>query len=181
MKNILKTLSVFSLLFCFSLNAFSATATWVAGFGEWLQNASFWDIGFPSAGDDIVISNPNLEQRLVVTGINPNINSLTIGANNIGIDPDEFHIANGQNVTVSSSGINNNGLITINSSGNPTSLLLSGSATIDGTGTIMMTNSGSNVIRNTGGNDILTLGANVTIQGAGSLAVSYTHLRAHET
>ena len=169
MTNFLKKLGLFSLLFCYSLSASSATATWVAGFGEWLQSASFWDIGFPSAGDDIVINDPSLQQRLVVTGLNPNINSLTIGTNNLGIDPDEFHIVNARTVTVSNAGINNDGIISLNAGANATSLLLSGSATISGSGSIVMNNSSNNIIRNSGGNDTLTLASGATIRGAGTL------------
>ena len=46
--------------------AMSANATWQTGVGNWLENVLFWSGGFPAAGDDIFISDPNLEQRLVV-------------------------------------------------------------------------------------------------------------------
>lgn len=164
-------ISVF--LVCITNSSFAATATWVAGFGEWLQNASFWSGGFPNPGDDIVINDPNLEQRLVVTGISPSINSLTIGANNLGVDDDEFHIANARTVTVTGGVIDNNGIISLNAVGNSTLLLIGNNGTIGGFGTVTMSDSPNNTIRNTSSNGILTLGSNATLSGAGTLIANF--------
>jgi len=170
MKNNRSAITVLILLFVIHTNSHAASQTWLGGDDNWLGNVLFWSSGiFPAAGDDIFINtNPNVRERLVVTGISPTINSLTIFANNIGILPNELHIASGHNVTVSGAGIVNHGIISLNA-GNSTQLILQDNAAISGTGTITLSDSLNNVVRNAGGDGIFSLGTSATIQGAGRL------------
>ena len=158
----------------FSPLSHSATATWVAGVGNWTGSNLFWSPGvLPLAGDDIVINNPALFQQLTVFNNSPSINSLFIGTNNNPIAPDEFHIANGRSVTIATGGLTNNGIVSLNAIGATTSLLFQGSQTITGTGTINLSNSVNNQLRSSGIDDTLTIGSNITVKGAGTLVANF--------
>jgi hypothetical protein len=65
--------------------------------------------------------------------------------------------------------ITNNGTILVNSVGGSTALLIDGSVTVNGTGSITMSNQSSNSIDGQTGTPILTNGAGHTIQGAGQI------------
>jgi fibronectin-binding autotransporter adhesin len=92
------------------------------------------------------------------------LNGVTIGSGST------FTAVNGS-VTTLEGTITNNGTILQNSTGSFTDIRISGAVTLDGTGSLTMSNSFANHIYATG-SDSLTNGVNHTIQGAGQLGIN---------
>ncbi len=65
--------------------------------------------------------------------------------------------------------ITNNGNINLASVGNGTHLVLQGNVTLNGTGTLTMSNNGQNGIEGAAAGDILTVGSGQTISGSGDI------------
>ena len=82
----------------------------------------------------------------------------------LGLSTDSLTISNGLNLNVNGSTISNAGTITENSGNNATELVIAGSTTLTGTGTLTMSNNTANFILGGG-----TFTNQQTIQGAGNV------------
>jgi hypothetical protein len=91
----------------------------------------------------------------------PTLTSVTISSGST------LDIPNNDGLNFGAGTITNNGTINLQSSGNMTELVIAGSTTLSGTGTVMMSSSADNIF--TGGG---TLTNNETIQGAGTVGNS---------
>src|SRR5580692_11039274 len=139
----------------------ATTDTWTGGGGgsniKW-SDASNWNSGAITSGENILI---NLTTAATDVDTNFTIGTLTLS--HVG---DSATILNGVVLTVGGN-ISNAGTITLGSSGNVTELVLGANATLNGGGTVVMSNNASNYIFGAAATDTLT--NQETISGAGHI------------
>ena len=160
----------------------NTTATWngasgLGGSGNWTDAAS-WSTGFvPENGStikvDVAIDGGKAAASTVsiLTGGSFQIDNLTIDSN------DALNLNNGSFLTLAADGVaatvTNNGQMNLTSTASLTDLIIAGSTSISGTGTLQLSNNVNNRIYATG-NQTLTIGSGQTIQGSGQIGVNQT-------
>ena len=143
---------------------------WLGGTGNWNDNN--WDKLKLPGSDDIVKIDGGLSVASVVTVTTAeNVGDLFISTG------DTLNIANAGKLTFFATAgvgtIENNGLFTLNSSGNSTDISLkNGTFTFSGTGTLTLSNNTSNRILGNSSTDELINASGHTIQGAGQIGVN---------
>ena len=139
----------------------ATTDTWTGGGGsgniKW-SDAGNWNSGAITSGENILI---NL--TTAATDVDTNF---TIGTLTLSHAGDSATILNGVQLAVGGN-ISNAGTITLGSSGNVTELLLDANATLNGGGTVVMSNNANNYIFGAASTDTLT--NQETISGAGHI------------
>ena len=141
-------------LFLSPLPAFAQCATsWQGGgAGNW-SLASNWTAGVPSNNNTCI----STASTAVTLNVNGTAADLTLG-----LSTDTLNINNGLSLTLSGATISNAGNINMNATGSTTELVITGSTTLSGGGTLTMSNSAKNMILGGG-----TFTNQETIQGAG--------------
>jgi hypothetical protein len=141
-------------LFACPLSAFAQCATnWQGGSaGNW-SVAGNWSAGIPN-NDNTCISTASSAVTLDINGTTANLT--------LGLATDTLNIGNGLDLTVSGATISNAGKINMNSTGGTTELVIAGSTTLSGSGTLNMSKNADNMILGGG-----TFTNQETIQGAG--------------
>ena len=145
----------------------AASTTWIApAAGNW-DNAASWSNGTPTAGNSAFIDNGAAGVSTVT------ISSVLRSVGTLGVSAGDFLILsnfaglqiNGNGAT---SGLANDGRILFAAAGNPTGLLFvqSGTGTISGSGTIIMSGAGGGIV---GANTARVVNAGNTIRGIGSI------------
>ena len=148
---------------------FSAISTdnWLGGTGNW-NTATSWSLGaLPSATTNASIGNSS-PAAVVQLNISGTADNLTIGS------ASTLNFANGGVLAIAGTSITNSnstgsGGIVLNSTGSATELIVgSFGVTLNGGGTVTLSNSASNYIFGAAGTDVLT-NADNTIQGSGKI------------
>jgi hypothetical protein len=141
-------------LFLCPLSAFAQCATsWQGGGAGVWSAAANWSAGVPS-NNNTCISTASSAVTLDINGTTANLT--------LSLATDTLNIGNGLDLTVSGATISNAGKINMNSSGGATELVIAGSTTLSGGGTLTMSNNAKNMILGGG-----TFTNQETIQGAG--------------
>jgi hypothetical protein len=143
------------------------TDNWLGGTGTWNVTGN-WSGGVPNNGTpvgttyDVFIDHGRAGASVVTLNINVGINNLTIDSD------DSLAIGNGFSLTINGSSIANAGKLSLNSTGNITSLAIGApSVTLSGGGTVTLSNNANNFIFGATTADTLT--NQETIQGAGHI------------
>lgn len=141
-------------LFACPLSAFAqCTTSWQGGSsGNWSM-AGNWTAGVPN-NNNTCISTASSAVTLDINGTTANLT--------LGLATDTLNIGNGLDLTVSGGTISNAGKINMNSTGGTTELVITGSTTLSGTGTLNMSKNADNMILGGG-----TFTNQETIQGTG--------------
>ena len=141
--------------------ASAADSTWNAGTGNWNTAANWSPVGVPnSTSTNVFIDNSALVNSIVTLNINATIGNLSIAAG------DTLRMANGRALTFGGI-LSNAGTLEMASAGSFTDLRVNADATINGNGTILLSNIGNNRIYGASGNERLTIGAGQSIIGSG--------------
>jgi hypothetical protein len=138
---------------------------WIGPAASNWNNSANWSAGVPNnAGGNtfnVFIDNGRLGTSAVTLDISPTINNLTIDAD------DSLAISNGNSLTIAGTSILNAGNISLNSTGSSTGLVISSNVTLNGGGTLTLSNSSQNVISGLGGLTLTNFGD--TISGSGNI------------
>ncbi len=154
--------SVSAVALAAALGTPAAAQSWTDGTGNWNVNSNWGNNPFPnSAAASATVNNGGTAN--VNTGIT--VGTLTIGSGSgVGINDN-------QSLTIDNS-IANSGVVSLNSAGNTTNLILGGaSVSLTGGGQIVLNNQFANRIYGAVGTDVLDNVDN-TISGAGQLGVN---------
>ncbi len=154
---ILFVLLAFSLLATFA--AAQTTDSWTGTTGVW-SDVTQWNNGVPVAGDNIVIGTNTADSG--------DDFSLAIGTLTVSNGSDGLYIADGVALTVSGT-IANQGSISLSSAGTNTYLLISGTVSLSGSGTLNLGSGGPNYITGASGLGTEILASANTIQGVGNI------------
>jgi hypothetical protein len=147
-------LAAMIVVFLCPLSAFGQCATsWQGGGAGVWSLATNWSAGVPSNNNTCI----STASSAVTLDINGTTADLTLS-----LATDTLNIGNGLDLTVSGATISNAGKINMNSSGGATELVITGSTTLSGGGTLTMSNNAKNIILGGG-----TFTNQETIQGAG--------------
>jgi hypothetical protein len=144
------------------------TSNWVGGpSGNW-NAAGNWSSGIPgTAGVTDAIITTARGPITVTLNLNPNIQTLTLGAG--------CSLAQPNDADITFTGLLNDGLWSVNGAANSTDITLNlPTVAFDGTGVIELSNSPNNRVLSTGAVRTLVNGASHTIRGAGQLGVNNT-------
>ena len=136
--------------------ASAATCTWNPVAGTW-NTAASWSCGFVPANLDLAVIAAG--KAVTVTGAQPTTSVSNAGT--VTIDNNSSLGLAGNNT--------NNGVITMQSVGNLTDLTINGVVSLNGTGSVQMSNNFQNRIYGNG--STLTLGAGQSILGSGQIGV----------
>jgi len=163
-------MSVSMLVMVSGANAALVTATWIGpGDGNWSESAKWSRVGVPNNGGgntyQVVIDSGGAYS--VVLNQNATIDTLTIGAD------DSLSFSNDRDLAITVGPITNEGLVTMNSTGNSTELLVGANMTMTGSGEWALGDHAANVFRNNFGIiSRLTNGPDHTISGAGQIGIN---------
>jgi hypothetical protein len=147
-------------------------STWNGGVGNWNVAGNWSPAGVPNNGGgntfNVLIDNGNATASTVSLDTSVTIENLTIDSG------DTLNQKSGRSLT--QSGITNNGSYNMNSVGTTTDLRMTGGSnvTLQGNGTLNMSNNINNRILDTGGEDLIH-GAGHTIQGSGQILAAMTN------
>ncbi len=161
---------MFAIFTTASVNAALITATWIGpGDGNWSESAKWSRTGVPNNGGGntfAVVINPGGTFDVVLNQ-DAVIDSLVVGGN------DTLSFNNDRDLTIMTGPITNNGVVTMNSTGNGTELRINSNLTMGGSGEWVLGNHSANIFRNNfGGITRLTNGPSHTISGAGQIGVN---------
>jgi hypothetical protein len=142
---------------------------WVGGASGVWSTSGNWSNGVPTSSTNVLIDNGNANLQ-GASAVTLNIAGV---ANNLTVNSDDtLNFNDNTSLTVNGTSISNAGSISLNSSNNPTDLIIAGnnSVTLSGGGTLTMGNNGANRVYSAGGTG--TLINQETIQGGGQLGVN---------
>jgi hypothetical protein len=137
------------------------TFTNATGNGYWgtIDNWSLQEL--PTHDFNVLLTEPG-SAASVTQNVSATINDLTVGSG------DSWTLLNGQDLTIDGNSINNNGTMTLNSTGSATDLIMnSPTGTLSGSGTLTLSNNANNFMFGAAGSDVLTNKG--TIEGSGNI------------
>ena len=133
-------IAVFACVLSVDLGAATTIWTGLALNDNWSDGLN-WDNGVPGAADDVVIDNDIFMNSNALLNVTSSIRSLTVNA------LDSLTQLNDRDLTVSTVGVHNDGTITLESTGSTTQITFSGTNTLSGSGTLVMSDNVNNRIR----------------------------------
>ncbi len=170
--SILRTSLVLGLTVACATQARGQTDNWLGTNSSQWNDPGNWDNGVPNSSTaDVVITNSTVNSVVNISGTNPTIANLTLGASN------SLNLDNGQSLTIAggsgAGSLNIASTLTLDSTGSTTDLLLTGAnstITLSGGGTLALSNNFNNRVYGTGSQTLVNSAGN-TISGSGQFGL----------
>ena len=150
------------MLLCLHPASAQTTAVWRGGTGNWSNSLLWLPTTVPNGSIyNVLIDNGNPLNSVVILDISVTIGGLTIDAGDV------LAMNNGVNLVLSNAAVQNAGVLSLNTGGAPTNLMIAGTVSLQGAGKVTLGAVGGNSIRYSSAPATDTLNSFQTIEGRG--------------